>query len=128
MWDDGPGDGDPAGWIKQVSLVRRRPDIGADEFATRYRAHGPVARAHHGMFRYAQSTAGRAASTASIDDDERVDGISELWFRDRADWRDGFYLQRRQRRGGACRHRDVHRLRHHPLGDRDGMAGDGAAP
>jgi hypothetical protein len=91
VWDDGPGDAEPSGWIKQVSLVRRRPDIDAGTFAARYRGHGEVARAHHGMFRYAQTLLGRPVHGVD-DDDQRVDGISELWFRDRADWRDHFYV------------------------------------
>jgi hypothetical protein len=91
VWDDGPGDAHPSGWIKQVSLVRRRPDVDIETFAARYRGHGEVARARHGMFRYAQTLLG-APVHGVTDDDQRVDGISELWFRDRADWRDRFYL------------------------------------
>lgn len=91
VWDDGPGDSDPTGWIKQVSLVRRRTDLDADAFAARYRGHGAVARAHHGMFRYAQTLLGEPVH--GVDgDDQRVDAISELWFVDRAAWRDRFYL------------------------------------
>ncbi|MFN3215996.1 MAG: EthD domain-containing protein [Acidimicrobiales bacterium] len=91
VWDDGPGDTDPTGWIKQVSLVRRRPDIDVDTFAARYRGHGEVARAHHGMFRYAQTLLAEPVHGVA-DDDQRVDGISELWFVDRAAWRETFYV------------------------------------
>ncbi len=43
------------------------------------------------MFRYAQSLLVEPIHGVD-DDDERVDGISELWFADRAAWRDRFYL------------------------------------
>ena len=91
VWDDGPGDAEPSGCIKQVSLVRRRPYIDIDTFAARYRGHGEVARAHHGMFRYAQTLLGEPVYGVA-DGDQRVDAISELWFVDRADWREHFYL------------------------------------
>lgn len=86
-----PSVGVPTSGLKQVSLVRRRPDIDLEEFTDRYRGHVHVVRAHHGVSAYAQSV--DLEPVYGVDDDShRVDGISELWFTDRAAWRDRFYL------------------------------------
>ena len=94
VWDDS----DPKeavaspGVLKQVALVRRRPDLARDEFINRYSGHGVVARAHHGMVRYAQNYV-IEATYGVVDDSRDVDGISELWFASRDDWKHRFYLE-----------------------------------
>lgn len=77
--------------IKQVSLVRRRPDQDVADFRARYLGHGDVAEAHHGMWQYAQNVDLEPIYGVESDD-ERFDGISELWFATRDDWRERFYL------------------------------------
>lgn len=83
--------GSPTPGLKQVSLVRRRTDISAAHFRDRYRGHVPVVRAHHGVAAYAQTVDLEPIYGVDSDDD-RVDGISELWFASRHDWRERFYL------------------------------------
>lgn len=84
-----------SGVIKQVSLVRRAKGIDRAAFAERYRAHVEIVKAHHGVARYAQSLAVEPVYGIADDadgDSDDIDGISELWFASRADWRDRFFL------------------------------------
>ena len=79
--------------FKQVSLVRRRPDISAAEFRERYLAHGEVAKVHHGVWKYAQNIDLELVDGAVDDGAAPVDGISELWFESYEALRDRFYAR-----------------------------------
>ena len=88
-WADGvvtPG-------FKQVSLVRRRPDISAEEFRERYLGHGEVAKVHHGVWKYAQNVDLQLVDGGIDDGFGPVDGISELWFESYEALRDRFYAR-----------------------------------
>ena len=85
---------DTAGAVVLTYLVCRRADLSFADFEAHYREkHAPLARIHHpGIARYVQNY---------IDPDgaaDRVDAISELWFRSEADARARFYRDEESRR------------------------------
>jgi uncharacterized protein (TIGR02118 family) len=74
--------------VKLIFCVRRRPDIGADEFHRYWRdVHGPLVQSVApalGIVRYVQthtaSTPLNEALAATRDAPEGYDGVAELWF------------------------------------------------
>jgi hypothetical protein len=79
-WDDTPASAArPA--IKQVSFLKARPELPAEEFTRHYREHVAVARVHHpAICRYAQHDVVESAGDGGLE----THGISELWFADEA--------------------------------------------
>lgn len=64
--------------IKRVALLRRRPDLTAEEFARHWReVHTKLALEMGGMTRYVINIVDRQQSP-----DAPIDGFSELWWRD----------------------------------------------
>jgi hypothetical protein len=83
-------DGEPTPGVKQLSLVAKRPGIGADEFEAHYRHHVEVARVHQaGICRYVQNVVRAPLGPAGAAMD--VFAISELWFATTDDMRDRYY-------------------------------------
>ncbi len=77
----------PDAWVKQVSFVTRRADLGADDYRRHHRGHVAVARVHHpGIARYQQD------DLVSMEGEgPEPDGFSELWFATEDDLRHRFY-------------------------------------
>jgi len=86
-WDDTAGTGvQPQ--VKQVSFVKARAELTAEEFARHYREHVDVARVHHpAIVRYAQHEVLDAAGDPGVG----ADGVSELWFADEASLVERYY-------------------------------------
>ena len=78
--------------LKQVSLVCKKENLGIKSFNMRYQSHVDIALEHHGMEKYAQNI-DIEHLYGSKSRSSMIDGISELWFADNADWFERFYLQ-----------------------------------
>ena len=88
-WERTWPDGEWAPGVTRVSLVRRRPDLGHEQFVRHWtEQHAPLALQHHvGMADYTQNVVRRAYSPGG----REVDGIAELRFRSRDDLEQRFY-------------------------------------
>jgi uncharacterized protein (TIGR02118 family) len=70
--------------VKGIWMMKRKPDMTAEEFLTRYKQHGPLAlRLIPGIKRYVQNYAASLSSRG----EPRYDGITEIWFEDLDAWR-----------------------------------------
>jgi uncharacterized protein (TIGR02118 family) len=76
--------------FKQISFLRRAPEITREEFATHWTdVHAPLARLHHpALWRYTQNVVIRPLRDGMADD---VDGIAELTMRLRLDFSERMY-------------------------------------
>ena len=81
--------GQPSPGIKQISLLRRRPELDGAEFRRRYEhEHGPLTlREHPGLWRYIQNLVVDAVTP----DAPPLDAIAERHFRSDDDFRVGSY-------------------------------------
>ena len=71
----------PDGCVKNIEFVRRRPDLGVDEFQRYWReVHGPLALP--GMRRYVQC---HVVPSAYDKGEPAYDGVAQLWFETMAD-------------------------------------------
>jgi hypothetical protein len=88
--------GQPSPGVKQISLLRRRPDLDATEFRRVYEhEHGPLTlREHPGLWRYIQNFVVDAVTP----DAPPLDAITERHFRSEDDFRTGSYRNDDSRR------------------------------
>jgi uncharacterized protein (TIGR02118 family) len=72
--------------IKRISLLVRRPELSAEEFARHWREiHGPLAKPVPNVIRYVQNlVVGDSGHPDLPSGGQRIDGIVEFWFEDRA--------------------------------------------
>jgi uncharacterized protein (TIGR02118 family) len=88
--------GHPSPGVKQISLLRRRPELDATEFRRQYEhEHGPLTlREHPGLWRYIQNFVVDAVTP----DAPPLDAIAERHFRSEDDFRTGSYRNGDSRR------------------------------
>jgi len=88
-WDRTWPDGEYAPGIKMVSFMQRADGLTHEQFARHWtEQHTPLARRHHvGLWNYTQNVVRRSYTPGG----NAIDGVAELHFRTREDFRDRFF-------------------------------------
>ena len=88
-WSADPESGaSRSGTIKRASLLGRKPGISHEEFVRHWvEIHAPMARACPGISRYTLTIINSASTRKDVAPYQiEVDGIAELWFKNKADF------------------------------------------